>query len=142
MKMRGCRKASPILMANYILNRQPSTPDGTFGALTDADGNKICVTCELPWLDNEPRKSCIPLGVYPCIPHNSMAHPDTWEVTNVPGRSEILLHNGNIDTQSAGCILVGDSFGTLNGKPAVLNSVATLKKLRGILPDKFQLTVN
>ena len=129
-------------MAQYILTRNPSTADGTFGSLADADGNILCVTCELPWLNNVPQISCIPTGAYSCIPHNSSTHPNTWEITEVPNRSEILLHNGNIDTQSKGCIVVGEYMGELNGKPAVLNSVATLDKLRGILPDNFQLIIS
>ena len=126
---------------NCILTRQPSTPQGTFGTLTDADSNILCVTCEQPWNDNKVGASCIPAGTYQCIPHDSPAHPNTWEIAGVPGRSAILIHNGNTDTQSEGCILVGDSFGTINGMSAVLNSIATLDKLRGILPDNFTIII-
>lgn len=127
----------------YFLTRQPSTGNGTFGTLTNEAGDILCYTCELPWLNNEPRHSCIPAGSYTCVPHNSQEHPDTWEVTGVPDRSAILLHNGNAAMEdSEGCILVGSEEGIIDGYPAVLNSVATLEKLRGILPPKFVLVIS
>lgn len=123
------------------LARFRSDSNGTFGTLSDDTGQKICYTCERPWDDNKPDTSCIPKGIYNCIPHNSSSHPDTWEITGVPNRSEILIHNGNINTQSSGCVLVGDSLGKINGMPAVLNSVSTLEMLRSVLPSNFQLTI-
>jgi len=125
----------------YFITRQPSTGNGTFGELTDEGGNHLCYTMELPWLGNQPGHSCIPEGTYNCVPHNSPAHPDTWEVTGVPNRSAILIHNGNTMEDSEGCILVGSEEGILNGYPAVLHSVATLEKLREILPPRFVLVV-
>lgn len=123
------------------LQRQPSTPDGTFGQLF-RNGQQICVTGELPWLNNEPDKSCIPLGLYLCIPHDSIAHPQTWEFTNVPGRSEVLLHNGNSPLKdSLGCVLVGNTYGVVDGMKAVMNSVLTLDKLREELPDTFYINI-
>lgn len=130
------------ILPTYTLNRKPSTPLGTFGQLMDGRGNPLCLTCELPWNDNHPQTSCIPAGTYKVIRHNSPDHPDTWEVMNVPGRSAILIHNGNTKLDSRGCILVGDKFGTVNDYPAVLNSVATMQRLRAILPSDFVLTIN
>jgi hypothetical protein len=124
-----------------ILKRQPSEGFGTFGQMF-LNGQQIAVTGELPWIDNRPATSCIPIGTYACIPHNSPAHPNTWEVSNVPHRSAILIHNGNLPFKdSEGCILVGDSYGMLDGQKAVLNSVATLNKLRQILPSNFTLVI-
>lgn len=130
------------IITPYFLTREPTSGNGTFGKLTDEAGNVLCMTAELPWLNNEPRHSCIPVGTYTVIPHNSPDHPNTWEIENVPGRSAILLHNGNRPLRdSMGCILVGDSDGIIDGYPAVLNSVVTLEKLRHILPPRFILTI-
>jgi hypothetical protein len=109
----------------------------------EANQLSLCYTCELPWLDNETDKSCIPTGTYTCAPHNSPDHPNTWELLDVPGRDAVLIHNGNAaEEDSKGCILVGDRFGVIDGFPAVLNSVATLNILRGKFPPNFTLTIS
>jgi hypothetical protein len=127
-------------MEMVTLRRDQTSADGTFGTMF-YNGKQICLTCELPWDDNAPDASCIPAGNYQVIPHNSPDHPNTWEITGVPGRSGILIHNGNVETQSLGCILVGNSFGNVNGSPAVLNSVYTLNQLRQTLPSNFTITI-
>lgn len=121
--------------------RQPSTSDGTLGTWYANDNSIICYTIELPWKDNDPQVSCIPEGSYQVIPHNSLNHPNTWEIIGVPNRSSILIHNGNTEQSTLGCVCVGDSISTLNGLPAVLNSNKTLDMLRGVLPDSFLLTI-
>jgi hypothetical protein len=127
----------------YTLQRQASSNNGTLGELFDPTSAHVCYTCELPWLDNETDKSCIPTGMYTCAPHDSPDHPNTWELLNVPGRDAVLIHNGNAaEEDSKGCILVGDRFGVIDGFPAVLNSVATLNILRGKFPPNFTLTIS
>ena len=90
--------------------------DGTFGVLSVGEEGltsnltPICLTCERPWLDNQRGISCIPTGQYTCIEVNSPKFGHTFEVTGVPQRSEILLHKGNIDDDSHGCIILGESF--------------------------------
>jgi len=128
-------------MPQYSLVRQPSAPNGTLGEMLNPDGSHLCFTCERPWLNNQEDTSCIPVGIYTCVPHNSPAHPNTWELENVPGRTAILIHNGNTEVDSEGCILVGNQTGTMNGLPAVLNSVATLQMLRTNLPPTFTLAI-
>ena len=128
-------------MADYFIHRQPSTPDGTLGEFVDSLGEHVCYTIELTWNNNEPDTSSIPAGDYTVIPHNSAAHPNVWEVANVPGRAGILIHNGNTENDSKGCIIVGDSEGKINGLPAVLNSDKMLALLRNELPQTFTLTI-
>jgi Family of unknown function (DUF5675) len=128
-------------MTTIYLDRNEYTDKGTLGTLNQ-DSTLLCYTLELPWNNNESGTSCIPNGEYQVIPHNSFSHPNTWEITGVPDREAILIHNGNTEADSKGCVLVGDSTGEINGKPAVLNSKATLNKLRGILPDNFTLVIS
>ena len=128
-------------MDTFFLNRQPSTDQGTFGELTDALGNVLADTVELPWRDNDHDTSCIPDGSYTVIPHNSAAHPNTWEIANVPNRTGILIHEGNTMRDVLGCVAVGTGRGTVNGLPAVLASKSTLTKLRYELPPSFKLVV-
>jgi hypothetical protein len=125
----------------YTLVREPSANNGTLGELLDPSDTHICYTCELPWLNNTPDQSCIPCGTYTCVPHNSQEHPNVWELANVPGRSGVLIHNGNTEKDSLGCIIVGSVKGTLNGLPAVLNSDVTLNALRQKLPQQFSLVI-
>lgn len=127
-------------MTQVILDRFKSDEQGTFGMMT-LDGEQLCFTCELPWLDNEPDKSCIPPGEYICVNYHSLHFPDVWQLSNVPGRKNILIHNGNSEADTHGCILVGDSMGKLNGVSAVLNSVKTLHSLKSKLPSTFTLTI-
>lgn len=121
--------------------REPSTPQGTFGTWYNDDGGILCLTCELPWLENAQEISCIPVGTYQVIPHSSPAHPNVWEVSNVPLRSGILIHNGNTENDSKGCIIVGQYKGIIDGLPAVMDSDITLNMLRNTLPQTFPLTI-
>lgn len=126
----------------FTLVREASSNDGTLGEILNPDGSHLCYTCELPGQNNAPDVSCIPLGSYGCIPHDSAAHRNVWELQNVPNRIAILIHNGNTENDSLGCIVVGSQQGTLGGLPAVLNSNATLAMLQQTLPPNFTLVVS
>lgn len=97
------------------------------------------VTLELPWKGNQRRISCIPDGEYSCQitkgrkTSGGMFVPTTYEVLNVPDRSGILFHVGNTASDSEGCILIGEKFGVLTGKPAILESRGGFQKLLGLL---------
>ena len=84
----------------------------TQGVLRHA-GLAFAVTLELPWLENAPNRSCIPTGTYTCQRVLSPRFGETFEVTDVPGRSHILFHKGNTTIDTAGCILVGESYNDL-----------------------------
>ena len=58
----------------------------------------------------------IPEGSYKCVRSDHRLHGmdhdfHTFEITNVPGHSNILFHPGNTENDSEGCILLG-SFRT------------------------------
>lgn len=127
---------------SIILTRSLSTHNGTFG-LWSIDDAPICVTCELPWANNQKGLSCIPNGIYQCIRHISTKFPlgNTWEVTNVLERTGILIHNANDIADLEGCIAVGSGFGIVNMLPAVINSVATLQMLNEKLGEEFDLII-
>jgi hypothetical protein len=106
----------------FTIKRISSTPDGVFGVML-FDGVPFAVTAERPWLNNKPDVSCIPEGEYWCHRVKSPKFGDTFEIMNVPGRSKILFHKGNVPTEdSLGCILIGEQFEPLHGKAAVLAS--------------------
>lgn len=125
---------------SVVLKRVVGGKSGTFGVLI-INERPFCVTCEDPWEGNAANVSCIPPGTYRCVKHTGTQWSNVWEVTGVPGRSAILIHSGNTINDTRGCILVGDSFGSINGLPGVANSVRTLNLLRTRLPDSFDLEI-
>ena len=69
---------------------------------------------ELPWLDNQRRISCIPLGNYKAHKHTSPRFGKSLWLQDVPNRSEILIHRGNFYTDILGCILIGKDLSDIN----------------------------
>lgn len=117
--------------------------DGTFGILS-IDGFPICLTVERSWLNNQIGISCIPTGQYLCRRVQSPKFGDTFEVTNVLGRTEILIHSGNVDDDSHGCIILGENFEPwTTGQLSVASSKVAfgefLKAFEG--QDKFELII-
>lgn len=72
------------------------------------DGVPSFITLELPFLANKPQVSCVPEGKYRCVKEYSpKLAAETFELKDVPGRSEIKFHWGNHPSDSQGCILIG-----------------------------------
>ena len=105
----------------------------------------ICYALELPWLDNKANVSCIPDGDYDVVYMARSAsgkYRDVYHVKGVSGRSGILIHKGNTEADTLGCILPGSRIGTLGGKKAVLGSGAAIRKLHKVAERKpFTLKV-
>lgn len=101
--------------------------DGTFGALL-IDDHVFCVTLEPPDKDNVQDISNIPPGKYICKCVMSRKYGDTFEITDVPGRSHVLFHSGNIVDHTRGCVLLARKWGVLKGNRAILNSGNTFKE--------------
>ncbi len=102
-----------------------------------------CYTLELPWLNNQRRVSCIPKGEYNVEKRQSTKYKHHFHVLDVPGRSYILIHRGNYNWHTKGCILVGRTLTDINGDGLrdVTSSVATMNKLNKILPGYFKLEI-
>ena len=98
------------------LYRVYSGEEKTLGVLVDFEGAPFAVTLEPPLVladdgyHTQPNISCIPIGHYRCKRVQSPRFGDTFEITNVPGRSHILLHKGNRSTDTLGCVLVAENF--------------------------------
>lgn len=114
-------------MVKAKLVRLEEAPDGTFGALL-IDGVIFCCTLEPPDLNNKVNVSNIPPGLYVCKRVNSPKYGETFEITNVPGRTHVLFHSGNVVDHTKGCVLLGEKWGKLKGDRAVLNSGYTFDK--------------
>jgi len=97
-----------------LLSRSENTSHGVFGALAVPGAPMMLVTCEDDWLDNARGKSCVPAGDY--LLRRTIYYKHGWEVyeiAGVPGRSRILIHPGNTEEDSEGCVLVGLRRGEL-----------------------------
>ena len=125
-----------------IIRRIAFTEHGTFGVIID-NGIPFALTLERPWMDNKQNVSCIPAGVYACNRFSSETHPSTFQVMNVPERTAILFHTGNLMKHSAGCILIGETFEPYKGQPAVMSSSKGFKEFMERLTDQqdFQLLI-
>lgn len=127
-----------------ILSREYD-PEVTDGEITDENGDHICYSLELPWLQNEQKISCIPEGEYKFSKMFSQKLGWVYRLKNVSGRSLIDIHKGNSVLDIEGCILVGMKRGTINEKgriyPAVLNSKDALDRLFELIGMDGTITI-
>lgn len=139
--------------SNHLILRRGYTPRGVFGQLETLQRSYL--TLERPWEGNKAFVSCIPEGVYTLRKRRSGVVEDTtdgeylegWEVTNVPGRTYIMIHPANTMDQLEGCIAPGLGTGVLpdrNQDPqwAVLNSYAAFKMLMEDLEERDHWTLD
>ena len=115
---------------------------GTFGALLIQE-KPFCVTLEPGDLMNEEFRSSIPAQQYWCKKHYSPLFHHTFKILDVPGRTDVLFHPGNIVEDTAGCIVLAQYWGKLRGNRAVLNSGSTFRKFMDIMNpyEVFHLTI-
>ena len=103
-------------MKIFTLKRISETADGTYGVLIDEGGTPFCVSLERIWANNKPNESCIPVGEWLAKRHISTHFGETFEITGVPGRTDVLLHWGNFWQNSLGCILLGEKYDKIVNK--------------------------
>lgn len=145
-------------MSLYLLDRV-YLPDRTLGSIYSPQGGLICKTLELPWLENKRSVSCIPEGKYRVTKEKPIPHDDPstdedesggriyrnywhFRLHNVPGRSGILIHRGQVPSHSQGCILVGGRLVNFNtATPKLSDSVSKLQWMTDNLPDEFELLI-
>lgn len=129
-------------MKILTIKRVSIIPKCTLGVLMDELQIPICVTLENPWIDNKPMVSCIPSGQYICNVIDSPKYGKSFEVKEVPNRTHILFHKGNIEKNTKGCILLGQYFGFYKGEPAVLNSTKTVEYFHSLMNgEAFKLNI-
>jgi len=98
---------------------------------------------ELPDKQNQKRISRIPEGEYDCVKRFSEKHKDHFHILNVPNRSYILIHVGNYNGDTLGCLLPGQSLVDLNsdGYMDVTSSGPTMTLLNKILSNEFKVII-
>ena len=115
---------------------------GTFGVLK-LNKDIFCLTIEPPDNENISNISSIPAQQYICEQIISPKYGETFQVIDVPERTHVLFHAGNIVEHTKGCIILGETVGKLRGKRALLNSGATFRRFMILLKEenKFHLTI-
>lgn len=106
------------------------------------DGWLRFFTLEPEWKDNAKDISCIPEGQYLCKRVDTPLHGNTFEVTKVPGRDSVLIHSGNTEIDTKGCVLLGIEAGEVNGKRAVLRSKEAFELFKDLTKDKMTFLLN
>ena len=110
---------TPVLTIRRLLTGD----HGTFGqaVLVDKSGAETwhAFTLEDDWKQNRKGESCIPAGRYRAFfrtPENTpvtVRRMGVYELVGVPNRTAILIHAGNTEEDTEGCILVGERTGEL-----------------------------
>jgi hypothetical protein len=116
------------------LVREQSTDHGTFGFLVF--GGSVVRTVELPWRDNRPQRSCIPVGSYRCAIVKSPKFGRVYGVQSVPNRSNVLIHSanfgGDVDkgytTQLHGCIAPVMRVGAMRNNAGAMQSAGLVSR--------------
>lgn len=118
-----------------LLKRLSDDGEQTIGKLFLQDNHHNTLlkfdTLELSYNNNQRAISCIKTGVYVVRRKTSFRFGQCFELQNVLGRSAILIHKGNFNTDTKGCILIGHGFKDINfdEKPDLLNSRIAMKNL-------------
>lgn len=87
------------------VDREPSTQTGTIGRLS-IDGVFLCYSLEPP--GDRPDHPSIPAGTYKVIVTPSLRFRCLLPlIVNVPGRTGVRIHPGNVAQDTEGCILLG-----------------------------------
>lgn len=115
---------------NILVERFDSGSHDTLGRL-HIDGKFYCYT-----LEDEARAvkvkgdTRIPSGTYDVIFYDSPSHgKKSLMIKDVPGFSYILIHPGNTEDDTMGCLLPGKRIGTVYSKKDQINK-------RGVLDSK------
>lgn len=133
-------------MKKLALIRLESGPSRTLGHLLVFNGlTEIAkfASLELPWLNNERSKSCIPAGKYRVSPRYSDKLGNHLLIEGVPGRDLICIHAANYPSQIEGCVAVGMMHADLNGDGLmdVSSSRAALELLVQFVREPADLVV-
>jgi len=123
------------------LKRIAMADNAVFGVLL-LGTQPFALTGERAWKNNESNVSCIPAGTYKCAKIYSPHFGNVIQVLDVPNRTHILFHKGNVPAKdSEGCIIVGESFGELGNDTGVLSSQHGFDELMNLAPDAFTLEI-
>ena len=131
---------------NFTLKRYKSGLYGIFGQLYSEDGKYNFVSLEHGYSVNGEYLAKVAIGEYKCVRHAPHRLPyETFTLENVPPFQDkevtgILIHKGNYNNDSIGCILIGTREGTgmIEDSKDAFEAFMTLQD--GL--DSFTLTIS
>ncbi len=127
-----------------LLRLEENEKYGTFG-LIKINKEVFSVCLEPPDYENQVSKSSIPVQQYMCKRIVSPTFGETFEITNVPGRTHVLFHKGNFKRNTEACVLLAQYWGKLRtNERLVVNSGTTFQLFMEIMRpyNEFHLTIS
>lgn len=102
---------------------------GTIGRFVIGEFGSLAI--EKDWVENTKSLSCIPEGEYECRPRwsskNAPNYDWAYEITNVPGRTDVLIHIANWPHELEGCVALGNGLMFSAKEIGVSNSRDTIR---------------
>ena len=130
-----------------LIERFSSDKDSTISTIY-VDGRFICFGLEDEYREHKvPAETRIPAGVYPIKlkivggfharykKKFSTFHIGMLHLQDVPGFTDILIHVGNTDSNTAGCLLVGMGAISTKDNMSIQSSVNAYNLLYNIVAD-------
>lgn len=105
--------------------------DGTFGTFGVLLANDVYLMQTLEPPPGLKKFNRIPPDRYLVSPFNSAKHKNCFILSPTPGRTGILIHSGNISSDTRGCILIG----LTSTNSGIGESLAAKGKLNGVLAN-------
>ncbi len=133
-------------MAKIIQKIERDTPKGRVSSIY-VNGEYVCKSLELPYKDNQPYISSIPIGNYIVRRSHFYGGKNKGKAClrfdDVPNRSGILVHSANTIDELQGCIAPGTSI-LEQYKYTSFESRKAFKKLFSFVDDvnDWQITQN
>jgi hypothetical protein len=138
-------------MEKVVLERIETSDEGTFGRITI--GKQTFYSGELPWRGNASNRSCVPLGIYPCVQTLSPRfHRFLYLLQHTDSRSNVRIHPANFmgdrelrdpatgklkyHSELNGCIALGMHFGEMLGQKAVISATTAIRLFHESLDNK------
>jgi len=128
---------------NFTLKRESYNSWGIVSTMTSDDNSESFTTLEHAYLQPDGTyKPKLNAGTHTCVlgDHN-LEHSkgvQLYEITGVPNHSGILIHVGNYNDDSDGCVLIGSALGerSISGSKLALTKFMDLQA-----GQSFTLTV-